>query len=104
MLPYNPFMKSQPFCDESMRAMNSRGLVTTTVILSGRMARWLGAGLPSTSQDSRPLKAGKRSLPVLLYFTHAGFPRFLSCLLSGFPGLLPSEDEPACLSGKTMTS
>lgn len=55
-------MWSQSSSDESKRMMNSEEVVTAMAVLSGRMATWFGAGLPSSSQtsfDSRLLKAGR---------------------------------------------
>lgn len=59
---YNTFMWSPSFSDEYKRMMNSEEVVTAGAVLSGRMATWFGAGLPSSSPaafDSRLLKAGR---------------------------------------------
>lgn len=62
-LQYNPFTWSQPFFDKSLRVISSGGVVIAMVVLSGRMATGLGAGLPSLPQrtsDSRHRKPGER--------------------------------------------
>lgn len=51
-LQYNPFTWSQHFLDKSLRVISSGGVVIARVVLSGRMARGLGAGLPSSPQGS----------------------------------------------------